>query len=291
MAFTLAVLALALAAEPPLVVKGRKGDVSFPLGEISFADEVVSHDFGKKGLAAKYQRPTEEVLGKPDKKAFTLGCGGSLTVRFTDNAVVDLPNAPDLYVFEDGPKIEATTLELSVDGVTWVTVGRVEGGTAEVDIAGKVPSDEIYQWARLTDLESACNAQWPGADIDALGAMGSALRVQLGSEVLFDSGKAVLRDLPREELRALGKRIAAMGKVRVRVDGHTDSQGADTFNQKLSHERAEAVAKFLRSEPGLEGLRIDAVGHGESRPVAPNDSTEGRQRNRRVELLVVPLAD
>ncbi|MBL8915867.1 MAG: OmpA family protein [Archangium sp.] len=285
MSLAIAVLSLALAGEP-LVVKGRKGDVHFPLGDISFADEVVAQDFGEKGLNEKYKRPTSDVLAKPDKKSFTLGCGGSITVRFTDNAVVDVEGA-DLYVFEDGPRVEATNLDLSVDGVTWVNVGRIEGGTAEVDIAGKVPTEEIYQWARLTDLKSACNAQWPGADIDALGAMGSAYRLQIGSEVLFDSGKAVLRDLSREELRALAKRISEYGKVRIRVDGHTDSQGADAFNKKLSQDRAEAVVKFLKSE--LEGVRIDAVGHGETRPVAPNDSDEGRQRNRRVELLVVPL--
>ncbi|MFT3712126.1 MAG: OmpA family protein [Archangium sp.] len=282
----IAVLSLALAGEP-LVVKGRQGNITFPLGEVSFADEVVAQDFGKKGLSEKYQRPTSELLGKPDKKSFTLGCGGSITVRFTDNAVVDLPNAPDLYIFEDGPKVEATELELSVDGVSWVKVGRIEGGTAEIDLAGKVPSEEIYQWARLTDLESACNAQWPGADIDAIGAMGSAYRLQLGTEVLFDSGKSVLRDLSRNELHALAQKITTMGKVRIRVDGHTDSQGADAWNRKLSQARAEAVAAYLKIE--LEGVRIDAVGHGESRPVAPNDSEEGRQRNRRVELLVVPL--
>ena len=69
------------------------------------------------------------------------------------------------------------------------------------------------------------------------------------------------------------------------VDGHTDDQGADAYNQRLSERRAEAVAVYL-SARGVERARITARGFGESRPVGLNDSEIGRRKNRRVEIVI-----
>jgi OOP family OmpA-OmpF porin len=136
-ALVLCVFATASFAQP-LTVKGpRKTQIVFPLGAASFADEVSTTRAGQR-LDTTKGFPAERALGVPDKKAVTLGCGGSITLRFVDNAVVDLPGA-DLYVFEDGPNVEPTRLELSVDGVRWVDVGRIEGGTRELELSGKVP--------------------------------------------------------------------------------------------------------------------------------------------------------
>ncbi len=67
--------------------------------------------------------------------------------------------------------------------------------------------------------------------------------------------------------------------------GHTDSVGSNSYNQRLSERRAYAVSNYLE-DLGVRGSRLDAVGYGESRPKADNDTSGGRQRNRRVELYV-----
>jgi outer membrane protein OmpA-like peptidoglycan-associated protein len=74
----------------------------------------------------------------------------------------------------------------------------------------------------------------------------------------------------------------------VEIAGHTDSTGSDAYNQQLSERRANAVSAYLRTRQVL-GDRIIVVGMGEARPIASNDTPDGRQQNRRVELTLVPL--
>ncbi|MCU0695577.1 MAG: OmpA family protein [Myxococcaceae bacterium] len=292
--FVLPACLSAVALAEPLVVQGRKKEqqIVFPLGPASFADRVVSTKPGAKLKGKKGQPPAfdaEVTLGLPDKKALTLGCGGSVTLEFTDNVVVDLPGN-DLYVFEEGPDVEPTLVELSVDGTTFVELGRIEGGTREVDLAGKVPEDTFFHFVRLTDVDARrCGGQYPGADLDAVGVMGAAFQLQLSAEVLFDTGKAQLRPDGEAALREVVGKVQALGKAKLRVLGHTDAQGTSAANSKLSEARAQSVVRFLSGLSGLEGVPVDGKGYGETRPVALNDTAEGRQKNRRVEVLVIPV--
>ena len=93
----------------------------------------------------------------------------------------------------------------------------------------------------------------------------------------------------QDALRAVVGKVGAAGKAKLRVLGHTDSQGSSAANAKLSEDRARAVVTFLGSLQGLEGVPMDGKGYGEKRPVALNDTPEGRQKNRRVDVLVIPL--
>jgi outer membrane protein OmpA-like peptidoglycan-associated protein len=77
-------------------------------------------------------------------------------------------------------------------------------------------------------------------------------------------------------------------KTIIDVEGHTDSVGADDYNQQLSQRRAGTVAGYLRTR-GVNDQRIVAMGAGETQPVASNDTADGRQQNRRVELTLQPL--
>ena len=158
---------------------GHGGEVFFPCGDLSFADEVVSFTSGEPKARAEKHRVPETTLGIPDydgvagNKYLTLGCGGELVVSFTDNALIDI-DGPDLYVFEIGPAVEPTDLAISRDGERWVEVGRIDGGRAEVDIAGFVDGSEAYSHVRLIDGGSNCRGGHPGADVDAVGAIGSS---------------------------------------------------------------------------------------------------------------------
>ena len=105
------------------------------------------------------------------------------------------------------------------------------------------------------------------------------------SDVLFDSGKFTLRPLAREKLAKISGIVLAYPSLNLAVEGNTDSVGTEAFNQDLSEKRAEGVRSYLTAQGVPEGSTT-ATGFGKTRPIASNDTSEGRQQNRRVELIV-----
>ena len=110
------------------------------------------------------------------------------------------------------------------------------------------------------------------------------LVVNMG-DVLFDFGKYNLRSEAREKLAKLTGIVMAHPGLKLAVEGHTDSVGGDEANQKLSEQRADAVRKYLIEE-GLADAGVSSQGFGKTSPVADNDTAAGRQKNRRVEIVV-----
>jgi outer membrane protein OmpA-like peptidoglycan-associated protein len=113
----------------------------------------------------------------------------------------------------------------------------------------------------------------------------NGLLVQMDGDILFDSGSAVLKDEAVTQISKLGDIIAKYGDDRVRVEGHTDSQGPAATNEELSLRRADAVKRVLTSR-GVQEKQILVLGLGETRPVADNATAVGRAKNRRVELHI-----
>jgi len=105
------------------------------------------------------------------------------------------------------------------------------------------------------------------------------------SDVLFDSGKYTLRPLAREKLAKISGIVLAYPSLKLAVEGNTDSVGTEIFNQQLSEQRAEGVRSYLTHQ-GIPESSTTAMGFGKTRPIASNDTSEGRQQNRRVELVV-----
>jgi outer membrane protein OmpA-like peptidoglycan-associated protein len=105
------------------------------------------------------------------------------------------------------------------------------------------------------------------------------------SDVLFDFGKATLRPEAREKLAKVSGIVLAYPGLKLALEGHTDSIGSDEFNQTLSEKRAENVRDYLVAQ-GLNANSLTAIGLGKSDPIASNDTNEGRQQNRRVEMIV-----
>ncbi|OUS02492.1 hypothetical protein A9Q86_03025 [Flavobacteriales bacterium 33_180_T64] len=263
--------------------------VYLPLGKLSFADKVV-----KVNHPQLMTQQVKNVLHEPDViKGFlpeditgihSLGLGGSLTIQFTDNALTNV-NGPDLYIFEIG-QIEPTNLEISKDGKKWIKVGKIDGGVAEVDIEKFVKQGELFYYVRLTDLKK--QSALAGADVDAIAAIGSAMRLNLDSQVLFDSGKSVLKHEGIEALKELVHSITVLKKGKVIVEGHTDDVGSESTNNALSLARAKSVSKTLRQFIPSINFKWVEKGYGESKPLVKNDSDKNRSKNRRVEILVVP---
>jgi outer membrane protein OmpA-like peptidoglycan-associated protein len=115
-------------------------------------------------------------------------------------------------------------------------------------------------------------------------------RLRVGSDFLFDFDRADVREEAEPALAELGRRIAAADKA-VLIEGHTDAKGTESYNQGLSERRARAVRTAL-VERGLLADQLRIRGFGKSRPVAPNQQTDGsddpvgRQKNRRVEVVI-----
>jgi len=104
--------------------------------------------------------------------------------------------------------------------------------------------------------------------------------------IYFDFDKSTIKPVSYPVLDQVAQVMRDRPTVIVRVEGHTDSVGSDKYNQRLSERRAHAVVKYLIAK-GIESNRLEAVGFGESRPIATNDSPEGRAKNRRTEFHIV----
>lgn len=119
---------------------------------------------------------------------------------------------------------------------------------------------------------------------------GDVLMVNLPAGVTFPTDSAAIQPQFFEPLSKVANTLATYDSSLIDVIGHTDSSGADAYNQELSERRARAVADYLQGR-GVIQERIVAYGRGETQPVATNDTPEGRAANRRVELMITPLTE
>ncbi len=113
-----------------------------------------------------------------------------------------------------------------------------------------------------------------------------AEKITFAADVLFDFDKATLKPEGKKKMDELASNVKNMNLEVVIAIGHTDSIGADAYNQKLSVRRAESVKAYMVSK-GIEPNRVYTEGKGEKQPVASNATKDGRQKNRRVEIEVI----
>jgi OmpA-OmpF porin, OOP family len=129
-----------------------------------------------------------------------------------------------------------------------------------------------------------CPGTLAGAKVDGEGCVKEEQKISLPN-IEFESGKVVLATGGKDKLESVVTFLQNQKEVQVDVFGHTDSQGADTLNQKLSDGRAKAIVEYLVSR-GIAADRLTSKGFGETQPIASNETKEGRAQNRRVELLL-----
>ncbi len=111
-------------------------------------------------------------------------------------------------------------------------------------------------------------------------------RIEIDKKIQFETGKARILSGSHEILESVAQVMRDYPQIRVRIEGHTDSQGSEAYNQKLSQQRAASVVRFL-SRSGIAASRMESVGFGEGRPVETNATPTGRAANRRVEFHIV----
>lgn len=118
------------------------------------------------------------------------------------------------------------------------------------------------------------------------------MTIDLAADVLFDFDKADILPKAEDTLNKAAQFIRERAKGTVRIEGHTDSKGDDAYNMRLSQRRADSVRNWFMQRAGLSGMSFSTRGLGETRPVAPNEKTdgsddpEGRQQNRRVQIVI-----
>jgi len=122
------------------------------------------------------------------------------------------------------------------------------------------------------------------------------LKVNMLDEILFDSGKTVIKPQGIEVLKRVGKILLEVKERAINIEGHTDNVpiGVELkkrypTNWELSAARATNVARYLQEKIGLAPSLLSATGYGEFQPIADNDTDEGQAKNRRIEILLVPI--
>jgi outer membrane protein OmpA-like peptidoglycan-associated protein len=140
----------------------------------------------------------------------------------------------------------------------------------------------------MDEQERALRAQTAGTGIEVQ-RQGDNILLNLPEGVTFDVGRATIKPQFYGALDSVASTLNQYGKTRIEIEGHTDSTGSAEMNQQLSENRAMAVASHLASR-GVPRDRMYAIGYGKTQPIADNSTAEGRARNRRVEIIVIPTS-
>lgn len=176
---------------------------------------------------------------------------------------------------------------------------RAALGEAQEDVAeARADRERVLRESRERELQTA-QSRIEEAEQEAEMARGAAEDLQAQQtergtvltlrDVLFDFGKADLKPGAERSIEQLASYLEENGDRQLLVEGYTDSVGDESFNERLSEQRAQAVRDQLVLA-GISPERIEVVGHGENYPIASNETPYGRQLNRRVEVVVAPRA-
>lgn len=173
-----------------------------------------------------------------------------------------------------GALLGATTGDGGGDSLRRAAVGGVLGG-----IAGGTVGTLLDRQAQELNRDL-------GNNVDVVNT-GSQLIVTMPQDILFATDSASVRPDLQSDLRVLAASLQRYPDTRVAVIGHTDNTGSAGYNQTLSERRASSVAAILR-DSGVPAWRVTAVGRGLTQPIASNATADGRQQNRRVEIVITP---
>ena len=188
---------------------------------------------------------------------------------------------------------ERSTLKSRVSDLEHM-LGELRTESAELEARVQEKESQLAELQSMQDeLVSELEQEIADGQIQVRRLRGQ-LRVDMVDEILFDSGEATLKEEGQTVLKKIASVLVTANRV-IQVQGHTDNvpikgRLAEHFptNWELSAARAVNVVRFLQEEAGLDPQSLSATGLSEYRPRATNDTNEGRQKNRRIEILLVP---
>jgi len=168
-------------------------------------------------------------------------------------------------------------------------IGKQAGNTAVGAIAGAAVGGMAggYIGKRMDKQADEMEKELEGAEVKRVG---EGIQVTFDSGLLFDVGKAALKPETKANLNKMSESLKKYPDTDVLIEGHTDSTGSEEMNLQLSKQRAQSVSNYLASL-GVDPRRFTIMGYGESQPIATNDTTAGRQENRRVEIAIMANED
>jgi outer membrane protein OmpA-like peptidoglycan-associated protein len=219
---------------------------------------------GRSGQGAAASGTAGEASGA----AGTMAAGSGTAIvpgsGWTDPEPPDAQARAEAVAAEEWNRARVTSLEMHITTLDRRVTG-IEGFRTAV-VADDTSLDD-----RLTRLQAEVT--------------GTEITIRLPGSVLFDFDSATIRPDAERTLYEVSEVVKGYKARPVRVEGHTDSVASDEYNQKLSERRADAVRAWLAAH-GAEKGRLTTRGHGETKPVADNTSVAGRQKNRRVEVII-----
>jgi outer membrane protein OmpA-like peptidoglycan-associated protein len=186
------------------------------------------------------------------------------------------------------PGMDGTTQHRTAVGAG---LGALAGALIGGDVTGALIGAGVggaggYVWSRQMDQKRiAMERATMGSGVSVTRMGDDQLRLDVPSDVSFDTGRADIKPNMRPILDQFANGLSSQPNTEVRIVGHTDSTGSDDLNNRLSLERAQATKNYL-VERGVRPGQIQVAGRGEHEPVADNTTDSGRARNRRVEVFL-----
>lgn len=193
----------------------------------------------------------------------------------------DLTNNRDTAIGAGGGGVLGAVIGNQVSHGTGTYVGAALGALA----GGAVGH---YMDNQRHDMEQKLAKEQAAKELQISQLPDGSLKVGVASDATFDVDSAQLKPQALQTYAKIASVLKDYPKTVVWVVGHTDSTGTAQYNQQLSERRAQAVGSTIISD-GLPGQRVRELGRGESGPVASNDTAEGRQQNRRVDIIIQPI--
>jgi outer membrane protein OmpA-like peptidoglycan-associated protein len=170
-------------------------------------------------------------------------------------------------------------------GVAGAVIGKQAGNTILGAIIGAAVGGAAGAYiGHYMDKQAAeIEQDLQGATVERVG---EGIKITFNSGLLFDVNKATLRDASKAELAKLAQILNKYPDTNILVEGHTDNTGSEEYNLELSRQRAQSVENYLAGL-NVNPTRFTIMGYGESQPIATNETAEGRQQNRRVDLAIM----
>ena len=221
------------------------------------------------------------------KRKFTLATIISILTAVTGCTTLDP------YTREE--KTSNATKGAAIGAATGVAVGLISGSSSSerkkraliMGGAGALAGGGIGYYMDQQEMKLRQQLEGTGVSVTRIG---DNITLNMPGNITFAVDSADINAGFYEILDSVALVLKEFNKTLVEVAGHTDSTGAEQYNQQLSERRANSVAAYLRSRK-VNGERLMVVGAGENYPIANNNTASGRQLNRRVEITIVPLTD
>jgi outer membrane protein OmpA-like peptidoglycan-associated protein len=237
----------------------------------------------------KENKPLEDLLLASEQPLQQIA--GSLDIRAQFDEGPDKTTEQileEIALYEDS--VQNLNSRLSAEGQQ---IASLEARVAELEADLGGVQQERSQLAEAVAAQARLRERF--AHVEGMFSRDEARVMREGNDVIirltgltFASGKAVIEPQYFGLLTSVQRAIGEFPGSRVSIEGHTDSFGGDDQNLALSQQRADAVREYLLAHMQLTPTMVDAIGYGETRPVASNETPEGRARNRRIEVIVHP---